>query len=103
MTKSKTITIWTCDLCDSDFLDEALARDCCQPKTTAEKKKHCAGCYNDFYNDEGRNCWSLEEAHLMYRKEVHITDVPPWMHTPRLIMSCYKQPKYLYVRANQTH
>ncbi len=103
MTTSKKVTVWTCELCDRDFLDEILARNCCQPKTMAEKKTHCAGCYNDFYNEGGLTCWSLEDAHLMLLKEVHINDRPPWMHTPRLIMSCYKKPKYVYVRANQTH
>lgn len=103
MARSKMMTIWTCELCEKDFFDEAEARNCCQPKTTAEKMTHCAGCYNNHYNQGGETCWALEDAHLMYRKEVHINDVPPWLHTPRLMLSCYKKPKFVYVPANQTH
>ena len=102
MARSKTVTIWECELCTAEYLDEAKARNCCQP-TGAEKKKHCRGCYNDHYNQDGGTCWSFEDAHLMYLKEVHINDAPPWLHEPRLIMSCYKKPKYVYVRGNQTH
>ncbi len=68
-------------------------------------KKHCRGCRNNFYNgnnDLGVNeCWSLKDAKLIMRKEVHINDVPPWNQKAEKFPDCYHKPKFVYVAANR--
>lgn len=66
-------------------------------------EKHCAGCRNNFYNNGGVNggtkeCWSLDGATLERKKEVHVSDQPPWKHNKiKKVPSCYSRPKYVYV------
>jgi hypothetical protein len=68
-------------------------------------QKHCSGCRNDFYNGRqnvtGNMCWSLEDAKLIMRKEVHINQVPPWNQKAQLIPSCYSRPQFVYVAADR--
>jgi hypothetical protein len=72
----------------------------------AEKLKHCAGCYNDFYNGRnnlgGNNCWGLSAAKLILRKRVHVDHVPPWNQKAQKFLSCYRQSRYVFVGPNQT-
>ena len=67
--------------------------------------KHCAGCRNDFYNGRqnvtGNTCWSLAEAKLIMRKEVHINQVPPWKQAARQLPDCYSKPQFVYVSADR--
>lgn len=64
-------------------------------------KRYCSGCRNDVYNHGFRGtdeCWSLKDAKVVKRKEVHISDVPPWNTQPiKKVNNCYQRPKYAYV------
>ena len=68
-------------------------------------KKHCSGCYNDFYNDHNplgvKECWSLKDAVLIMRKEVSIDQVPPWTQKARLLPNCYSRQRFVYVKPDQ--
>lgn len=65
--------------------------------------KHCRGCYNDFYNTGTKQCWSFKDATLIFRKEVHVDQVPPWKQKAKLLPSCYRKQRYVYVRPNQEY
>ena len=57
-----------------------------------------------FYNYKPHDgCWIFKSAKLIMRKEVHINDVPPWNHKPKLLPSCYRKSKYVYVGPDQTY
>jgi hypothetical protein len=78
------------------------------PKMTkSQKLKYCAGCSNDFYN--GRNpygikeCWSLSDMKLGWRKEVHIDQIPPWTQKAGRFPMCYHRPHYVYVGKDQKY
>lgn len=60
-------------------------------------KKHCAGCYDNFYNTDTKTCWMLGTAELIMRKRVHIDAVPPWRNAPAEYPSCYRQPRYVFL------
>ncbi len=62
------------------------------------RRKFCAGCDNDFYNGQGaEECWNLERAEVVWRKEVHINQVPPWKQKPIRTLNCYRKRKYWYI------
>ena len=69
--------------------------------TKAEKREHCTGCEDNFYNgnnDLGVNeCWSLDNMKLIKRKRVGINDVPPWTWKPQKYPSCYRQRGYVFI------
>ena len=74
--------------------------------TNSDKLKHCAGCHDDVYNHGcggAKQCWQLESMKLIKRKEVHISQVPPWNQKAQLFPNCYHKPKYVYVGADQTY
>ena len=75
-------------------------------KKLDDKKRHCAGCYNNHYNHAGNStngyCWSLPTMKVIKRKEVHINHVPPWNQAARDFPDCYRKPQYVYVGPNQT-
>ena len=101
---SKKIVLYKCDDCKAMYEEEKDADNCCQPDRDTIRTKYCVGCYNDYYNQsEPKHCWGLSKARVILRKEVHINDVPPWNHTPKLLPDCYRKPKYVYVGADQTH
>jgi len=63
-------------------------------------RKHCAGCYNDIYNHGAggaKECFSLKTAKVIFRKEVHVDQVPPWKQKARRFPDCYTKPRYCYV------
>lgn len=67
--------------------------------TKEEKKKHCSGCRDDFYNHGGGGadeCWMLEKAELKLRKKVSSDMPPPWEHSPKQYLSCYGQKGYVF-------
>ncbi len=68
--------------------------------------ERCSGCRNDFYNGNNeygvKQCWFLETAKLIKRKEVHINQVPPWNQKAKLLPSCYHKPQHVYVDKNST-
>ena len=67
------------------------------------KKSNCSGCYNNIYNGGmAEECWSFKSAKMIWRKEVHIDDVPPWNQKARRFPSCYRKQRYVYVGPKQT-
>ena len=75
------------------------------PLSIQVKLSHCVGCHNDVYNhgcEGSQRCWSLAKAKLIKRKEVHINQVPPWTQKPRLMLSCYHRPQYVYINGDRT-
>lgn len=69
------------------------------------KNKYCTGCSNNFYNGNTTvgpgECWSLEESKVVWRKEVHIDQSPPWNQKAIRVLDCYRKPRHVYVSANQ--
>jgi len=71
-------------------------------RTERIKKKYCPGCYDNVYNHGtggATECWSLNTAKIIWRKEVHINDRPPWKHKAKRLPHCYHRPKFVYVPA----
>ena len=70
--------------------------------TKKEKLKHCAGCDDDFYNGNNplgvSECWSLNDAKLVWKREIHISQCPPFTQKPRRFFNCYRRPQYVYVK-----
>jgi len=69
--------------------------------------KHCVGCRDNFYNgnnDMGiKQCWCMEGATLVKKKQVGIDDVPPWDWQPVVtVPSCYRKKGYVHVGPKQT-
>jgi len=70
------------------------------------KKGKCSGCYNNDYNyglGGAKECWCFKDAKLIWRKEVHIDQVPPWNQKAKLLPSCYRRQRHVYVKPNQTY
>lgn len=67
------------------------------------KQKYCGGCRNDIYNNGGPHgysteCWYLEQAEIVTRKEVPVSKAPPWTGCPiKKVLDCYNKPGYVYV------
>jgi hypothetical protein len=74
--------------------------------TKREKLKHCTGCRDNFYNGHNdlgvSECWSLEKAKMVWKKEVSINQRPPWNQKARRFLSCFHRPGYVYVQSKQT-
>jgi hypothetical protein len=71
--------------------------------TRDDKKKYCSGCHDDIYNGSmAPECWSLDRAELVMKKEVHIDQVPPWNQKPKKVLSCYHKPRFVYVDPDRT-
>lgn len=73
--------------------------------TESQKLMHCIGCRNDYYN-HGNNsstgrCWSLPDMKLVWKKEVHINQMPPWTQKAKRLPDCYHRPQYVYVGKDQ--
>lgn len=74
-----------------------------------QKKKYCRGCHDNIYNNSADNpsgtaqCWLLKDAEVVWRKEVHIDQRPPWKQKAKRFLSCYRRPKYVYVNPNQEY
>lgn len=70
------------------------------------EKKHCEGCRNDFYNAKNdlgvSECWSFKTAKLVWRKEVHINQRPPWDQKAQKMPNCYHRSQYIYVDPKTT-
>lgn len=75
----------------------------------SEKKKLCAGCDNNFYNKnpdkvigDKDECWNLESAKPVRKKEIHVSDRPPWDSQPvKKVLDCYRRSKYVYVEPDR--
>ena len=64
-------------------------------------KKHCAGCRDNFYNHGDNShtgeCWCLKTAKMVWKKEVHIDQRPPWDQKARRFLNCFRRKGYVYV------
>jgi len=73
--------------------------------TKTEKLKRCVGCQQDFYNGKNdlgvKECWSLERAKIVWKKEVHIDQRPPWTQKAKRLLSCFHRARYVYVKPEQ--
>ena len=69
-------------------------------------KEKCLGCDDNFYNGNNtyniKQCWLLEKAELVMKKQVGMNDVPPWNHTPIEVPNCYHRRGYWFVDASRT-
>ena len=74
--------------------------------TNSEKKKYCSGCRDDFYNGKNpygiKECWSLKDAVMVLKKEVHVDQRPPWNQKAKRFLSCFRRPRHVYVGKDQT-
>ena len=64
------------------------------------KKSHCSGCYCDDYNHGlggAKECWNFKKAKVIFRKEVHVNQVPPWNQKAKRFPTCYSKSRYVYV------
>lgn len=72
-----------------------------------KKKKYCAGCRNNIYNNGGphehtNKCWSLDEAEIVKKKEVHVSQQPPWDNCKiKKVPNCYSKSKHVYIDPNR--
>ena len=67
------------------------------------KKENCSGCYNNIYNcgaGGARECFYFKDAKLVWKKEVHINQCPPFNQKTKRFPSCYRKPQYCYIDAN---
>lgn len=73
----------------------------------SEKLKHCAGCRDDYYNHGSNSstgrCWMFADMQLVWKKEVHIDQRPPWTQKAKRLPQCYHRPQFVYVKPDQTN
>ncbi len=66
-------------------------------------KSMCSGCHDDFYNqnrDEG--CWMFQAAKVVERMSVGTWQNPPYVWTPRKVLSCFHCPGQKMIRKDDT-
>lgn len=65
-----------------------------------EKLKYCNGCENNFYNGNNpyriKECWSLKDSKLVLKKEIPITQYPPWKQKAIKVLDCFHRKGYVY-------
>ncbi len=75
--------------------------------STKEKLKYCSGCHCDFYNANNpmgiKECWHLGNAKLVMKKQVPLTQVPPWKQAPIEVLDCFRRDGYVMVGPTQEH
>ena len=70
------------------------------------KKQYCKGCHDDIYNygaGGATECIRLKDAKIVWLKEVHINDRPPWHHKAKRFPDCYRKPKFIYVEPHKKY
>jgi len=71
-----------------------------------DKKEYCCGCRDSFYKGNNpygiKECWSFKDAKVVSKKEVPVTQVPPWKQKPKKVLSCYHRDGYVYVGPDKT-
>lgn len=73
--------------------------------TESEKKQKCAGCRDNFYNSSNSTtgeCWSLNDAKMVWKKEIPVDQRPPWTQKARRFLSCFRRTRCVYVSPEQT-
>jgi len=75
--------------------------------TKNEKLKYCKGCEQNFYNGNNNlgvnECWHLQSAKIVLKKEVHINQQPPWNQKAQKFLDCYKAKGFVYVNPDKTY
>ena len=67
-----------------------------------KKQKYCLGCRNNYYN-HGNNsvtgeCWSLDDAKVVWKYEVGIWEDPPYKNKKkRRVLDCYRKKGSVFV------
>jgi hypothetical protein len=73
---------------------------------SAEKRQHCRGCGNDFYNGEGaKECWSLKDAKLVTRYAIGFwTPMDTAKNIHEVVKcNCYHERGTVYMEAVPQH
>lgn len=69
-------------------------------------KKLCSGCKDNFYNGNNplgvEECWSFENAQVVKKKFVPMSQRPPWNMPAVTTLSCHRKTGYAAVGENQT-
>lgn len=72
-----------------------------------DKLKLCSGCHCDFYNGNNpmgiKECWSLENAKVVMKKQVSMSQVPPWKQPAIKVLDCFRRDGYVMVGATQEY
>ena len=54
-------------------------------------KKHCRGCYNDYYNyNADGGCWYREKAKLVWRMLIGVHERPPYKKGKKRVPDCWR-------------
>ncbi len=76
-------------------------------KRIIKEKTDCNGCEDNFYNGNNphgtKECWRFKTAKIILRKQVHISQVPPWEQEPELKMSCFRKKQYVFVDGDRKY
>lgn len=71
-----------------------------------KKSDRCQGCRDNFYNGNNphgiKECWSLKDAKVVWKKLVPIDLVPPWNMKAERVLSCYRRPGFVAVDPHVT-
>ena len=71
----------------------------------SEKLKRCYGCEQDFYNDKNplgiKECWSLADMTIIWRKKVSVDQRPPWTQAFKRYPHCYQQTRYFFINKGE--
>ena len=81
---------------------KATCKTCLTAVTKEQKREMCAGCEDNFYNGNNpysvKECWHLAKAKIVCKKQVGMSDVPPWKTQPIVtILSCRHEKGYIFV------
>lgn len=64
------------------------------------KKDLCYDCYNNFYNQNGKECWHLKNAKIVKRIKVGVFQIPPYHNNPVDTLHCNTPYHYRYIGLN---
>ena len=77
------------------------------PSRKPKKLKLCSGCHSNFYNghnDMGtKECWNLDDAKVVMKKKVPLSQRPPWKQAPIQVLNCCHYDGYVLVGPKQEY
>jgi len=72
-----------------------------------KKKEYCQMCHNNFYNGNNpygvKECYSFKDAKVVWKKQVHINQMPPWKQKAIRVLNCYRRSGYVYVEKDRIY